>query len=153
MNAKLSPEPHIATQLTAFVDSSVIAAYLTGGEAASRLFNNGLRDPVRFVVDPVVLQNVLSLPQIQKSPDLLEALARRLNFEVLPLDMEQGQRMLRRAKELRSRVTHSSDILIAASASGCDYLIMYDGGLQELVEGDRPRVVTPEQFTSLMPIA
>jgi len=152
MNAELSPEPPTATQPTAFVDSSVFAAYLTGGEAASRLFNTGFRDPVRFVVDPVVLQNVLSLPQIQESPDLLETLARRLNFKVLPLDMEQGQRMLRRAKEQGSRVTHSSDILIAASASDCDYLITYDGGLQELVEGDRPRVMTPEQFTSLMPI-
>lgn len=150
MNAELSPKPHTAGYLTAFVDASVIAAYLSGREAASRLFGNGFRDSVRFVVDPVVLQDVLTMPAIRESPDLLEVVARRLNFEVVPLDMRQGQRMLKRAKELRSRVVHSSDILIAASASECDYLITYDCGLQELIEGDRPRVVTPEQFTSLM---
>jgi len=150
MDTDLSQKPRTSTQLTAFVDASVIAAYLTGADGASRLFDDAYRDQVRFAVDPVVLQEVLTLPQIQETPGLLQMVAHRLNFEVLPLDVERSQQLLRRAKAMRSRIAHSSDILVAASARDCDYLITYDRGLKELIEGDKPRVLTPEQFTSLM---
>jgi predicted nucleic acid-binding protein len=151
MDTNLAQRPTTSTTPTAFVDVSVIAAYLNGGEAASQLFDNRYRGRVRFAVDPVVLQEVLILPQIQDSPQLFETVADRLNFEILPLDVERSQMLVRRARALRNRTVHSSGILVAASAHDCDYLITYDRALKELIEGDKPRVVTPEQFTSLIP--
>lgn len=150
MNTKLPHPPAVSEQLTVFIDASVIAAYLAGGDATSRLFEDGYHGRVRFAVDPVVLQEVLSLPQIEESPQLLEQMRHRFDLEILPLDMARSQGLLRRAKNLRNDIVHSNDILVAASASGCDYLITYDEGIKELIEGERPRVVTPEQFTSLM---
>jgi predicted nucleic acid-binding protein len=150
MSTKLPQRSQIPTRLTAFVDASVIAAYLAGAEPVSHLFENGYGDRVRFAVDPVVLQEVLTLPAIQESPELLETLRHRLEFEILPLDVDRSRQLLLRAKALRNRIAHSSDVMVAASARDCDYLITYDHGLKELIEGERPSVVTPEQFTSLM---
>ncbi|PZS01728.1 MAG: PIN domain nuclease [Chloroflexi bacterium] len=151
MDTDLLQKPQASTQPTAFVDVSVIGAYLAGGEAASRLFGDRYRDGVRFAVDPVVLQEMLVLPQVKESPELLETMRDHVNFEILPLDIERSQQLLQRAKALRNGIVHSSGLLVAASARDCDYLITYDPALKELIEGDRPRVVTPEQFTSLMP--
>lgn len=150
MDTDLSKTSATSAQLTAFVDAGVIAAYLTGSDGTSRLFDDGYRGRVRFAVDPVVLQEILTLPQIQESPQLLETVKQRLNFEILPLDIDRARELVGRAKALRNRVAHSSGILIAASADDCDYLITYDRGLKELITGDRPRVVTPEEFTSLV---
>lgn len=135
---------------TAFVDASVIAAYLAGQEAPAHLFNDGYRDRVRFAVDPVVMQEVLSLPQVQASPKLLENVRDRLGFELLPLNVDRSEQLLRRAKALRNRVAHSSDLLVAASAADCDYLITYDSTFRELLADTRTRVVTPEDFLALM---
>ncbi len=74
----------------------------------------------------------------------------RLDFEILPLDVGRSQELLRQAKSLRNHIAHSSDFLVAVSATDCDYLITYDNALKELIEGDRPQFVTPEQFASLM---
>jgi predicted nucleic acid-binding protein len=150
MSTDVSQMPKAPTRPIAFVDASVIAAYLAGEPSASLLFNDGYSDRVRFAVDPVVLQEVLTLPEIQESPHLIEAVQRGLNFEILPLDVERSEQLLRRAKSLRNGIVHSSDLLVAASASDCDYLITYDTHLKELIEGDKPRVVTPEQFSSLI---
>jgi predicted nucleic acid-binding protein len=150
MDTHISDKLSASTRITAFVDTSVFGAYLAGRDAASRLFEDGYPDRVRFAVDPVVLREVLTLPQIQESPELLETVADRLNFEILPLDFDRSQQLLQRAKALRNHIVHSSSILVAASAENCDYLITYDRGIKELIEGDRPRVVTPEEFTSLV---
>lgn len=150
MDTHLAENWETSTTPTAFVDTSVIAAYLNGGEAASQLFDDGYRDRVRFAVDPVVLREVLVSPQIQESPQLFEMVAQRLNFEILPLNMEQSQLLVGRARALRNHIVHAGSILVVASACDCDYLITYDRDLRELIEGDRPHVVTPEQFMSLV---
>ncbi len=150
MDTDLSEKSRTSARFTAFVDVSVIAAYLTGGDAVLQVFDDGYRRRVRFAADPVVLQEVLTLPQIRESPQLLETVVDRLNCEILPLDIGRSQQLLGWAKALHNRLVHSSGVLVPASAGDCDYLITYDRGLKELIEGDRPRVVTPEQFTSLM---
>jgi predicted nucleic acid-binding protein len=131
---------------TAFVDTSVIAAFLRRDPAAVRMFD--LAGQVSFVVDPVVLQEALTLPQVQASPKLLDRLRERLDFKVLPLDVERGQAILERARQLRNAIAHSSDALIVGSASQCDYLVTYDRDLRGLIEGDRPLIVTPEELAT-----
>jgi predicted nucleic acid-binding protein len=150
MDTGLSEKPRTSAQPAAFIDTSVFHAYLIGKNGASRLFEGVAQDHLRLVVNPVVLQELASLPQVQASPGLLAAMSERLKLEIIPLDMDRGQQLLERAKVLRNRLAHSSDILIAASALDCDYLVTYDRTLKELIEGDKPRVMTPEEFTSLL---
>jgi hypothetical protein len=54
MDTEFVQAPKRSSQRTAFVDASVIAAYLKGEEAAARLFKGEYRHKIQFAVDPVV---------------------------------------------------------------------------------------------------
>jgi predicted nucleic acid-binding protein len=141
MGAAKSPAD--ASRRRVFLDTSVITAILRGQGAAPRLLSEDVTRRVQFAVNPIVLQELLHLPDARANSELLEAIRR--NWQILPIDEEAFSAFLRDAQALRNRAIHSNDLLILGSAAECDYLVTYDRDLM-LVASDRPIILTPEQF-------
>jgi len=65
---------------------------------------------------------------------------------MLPIDLQSTESILPRAKQLRSEIMHSNDVLIVGSAASCDYLLTSDKLLSRLLNSNRPKVLTPAEF-------
>lgn len=131
----------------AFLDTNVLASYLRGESPSSQLFSSEISDRVHFAINPIVLQELLSLSEIRKHPEMLEEIQQEVS--IVPLNLEKADEYLRQAANLRNRIAHSNDILILSSAADCDYLVTYDKALINVINSlshSRPKVVTPEQL-------
>ncbi len=131
----------------AFLDTNVLASYLRGESPSSRLFSREISDRVHFAINPIVLQELFSLSEIRKHPEMLDEIQHEVRM--IPLNLEKADEYLRQAANLRNRIAHSNDILILSSAADCDYLVTYDKALTNVLNPlshSRPKVVTPEQL-------
>ncbi len=131
----------------AFLDTNVLASYLRGESPSSRLFSREISDRVHFAINPIVLQELFSLSEIRKHPEMLDEIQHEVRL--IPLNLEKADEYLRQAANLRNRIAHSNDILILSSAADCDYLVTYDKALTNVLNPlshSRPKVVTPEQL-------
>jgi len=131
----------------AFLDTNVLASYLRGESPSSQLFSSEISDRVHFAINPIVLQELLSLSEICKHPERLEEIQQEVS--IVPLNLEKADEYLKQAANLRNRIAHSNDILILSSAADCDYLVTYDKALINVLNPlshSRPKVVTPEQL-------
>jgi len=131
----------------AFLDTNVLASYLRGESPSSQLFSSEISDRVHFAINPIVLQELLSLSEIRKHPEMLEEIQQEVS--IVPLNLEKADEYLKQAANLRNRIAHSNDILILSSAADCDYLVTYDKALINVLNPlshSRPKVVTPEQL-------
>jgi len=102
---------------------------------------------VHFAINPIVLQELFSLSEIRKHPEMLDEIQHEVRM--IPLNLEKADEYLRQAANLRNRIAHSNDILILSSAADCDYLVTYDKALTNVLDPlshSRPKVVTPEQL-------
>jgi predicted nucleic acid-binding protein len=126
-----------------FLDTNVVAAYLRGESASSRLFSNEVLSKVRLAINPIVLQELFFLAETRKHPEIVDNLQREVR--VLPVNFEKAEEYLQEATTLRNRLTHSNDVLILSSAAECDYLVTYDQALRSL-STSKPQIVTPEQL-------
>jgi predicted nucleic acid-binding protein len=137
----MASEKH--NRLTAFLDTSVLLAYLSGDEVVSKLFSNEVTSRVKFAVNPIVLQELFLSSEAHSHPELLRSIQEQL--EILPLDPPRATKWVTRARELRNRIAHSNDLLILSSAAGCDYLVTDDIDFRALSPSE-PKVVTPREF-------
>jgi predicted nucleic acid-binding protein len=134
--------PMLADHPVVFLDSNVVLDYLNG--RFSWLFEEPFIGKFRYAINPIVFQEVVLRGADRRHPRRLERALKKT--EMLPIDMKAADAILPRAKELRTRVRHSNDILIFSSAADCDYLITSDMSLRALSTRDKPRILTPEEF-------
>jgi predicted nucleic acid-binding protein len=132
------------TQVSVFLDTDVLLDYFRGNGAAARLFDPDVISRVRYAINPIVLREILLIANEREQSKMERLIGDQVTL--LSIDPEKTEETLRRARNFRNRVAHSDEVVIFSSASDCDYLITRDKGLTELQEGNRPEVVTPEEF-------
>jgi predicted nucleic acid-binding protein len=140
----------MATQkIRAFLDTNVLLEYFEGKAELQHLFSEEVRERVAFVVNGIVLQElVLSY----KAKELL-TVEPYLDIAELGVDPSapETQTMLR---DVRHRDMHINDILILVGARSCDVLLTYDDEkLRYDNNGARARLETPEEFLSELGVA
>jgi predicted nucleic acid-binding protein len=128
-----------------FLDTSVILAYLSGDSSAGQLFSADESGRIRLAINSIVLQELLLGADAANKPAFERI---RDHLRVLPLDPAKAEALISRIRDLRNRVVHSNDVLILSSACECDFLVTSDRHMKELVTGDKPKVVTPEELAS-----
>lgn len=132
-----------------FLDTNVVASYLRGELPSTHLFSNEIIEKVHLAINPVVLQELFSLAETRKHPEIIDEIQQEVRL--LPLNLEKAEEYLQQSENLRNQVSHSNDVLILSSASDCDYLVTYDRALKNtlnLLSANKPQVVTPEQLIS-----
>ena len=132
-----------------FLDTNVVASYLTGEPSSSQLFSSEILGRIHAAVNPTVMQELLLLSEVREHPDMLDEIEQELS--ILPLNLDKADEYLKQATSLRNRIAHSNDILILSSASDCDYLVTYDLALGETltnISTSKTKVVTPDQLVS-----
>lgn len=138
------------TRSLVFLDTSVIIGYLEGDPSTADLFSAEADGRVRFAVNPVVLQELLLASDIAGRPEFERI---RGHLRVLPVDFAKAEALLPAVRALRNRLAHSNDILILSSADECDFLVTREVLLKNLVTGEKPKVVTPEEFATYLQAA
>jgi predicted nucleic acid-binding protein len=132
-------------RLLAFLDSNVLIEYIRGEGASANLFRKSIRERVRYASNAIVLQELLAIAEVRRTPDRLVQLEHLI--EMLPLDIARTDRWIKRASDLRDEVVHSNDLLILSSAEECDFLLSYDSDLLLLARTEqKPQVLTPDEF-------
>ncbi len=133
-------------RLLAFLDTNVIFAYLRGDPAAAQLFSAEAEGRIQFIVNPIIIQELL----LAADTETLHKFERiQDHLQILPLDLAKAEALLPRARAY-SPPPHSNDILIASSASGCDFLVTTDRFPMNLIIGKKPQVVTPEALSAVL---
>jgi len=125
-----------------FLDSSVVQSYLDG--ELPWLFDKPIVERFRYAINPIVFQEVVLRGAGHHHPRRLEKVMQETNM--LPIDLQSTESILPRAKQLRSEIMHSNDVLIVGSAASCDYLLTSDKLLSRLLNSNRPKVLTPAEF-------
>lgn len=132
-----------------FLDTNVVASYLTGEPSSSQLFSREILGRIHAAINPIVMQELFFLADAREHPEMLDEIEQELS--ILPLNLEKADEYLKQATTLRNRIAHSNDILILSSASDCDYLVTYDlalGKTLSSLSAGKTKVVTPEQLIS-----
>jgi predicted nucleic acid-binding protein len=131
-------------RLRAFLDSNVLLAAIRGEQGARRLFSPEAEQYATYVVNPVVLQELLLASAAAEGKVDLDELTK--HFEVISADVLSDPGVLAYVRQLRNRVAHTNDLLILGSARTCDILLTYDQGLLTLGDFAEVATATPEQF-------
>ncbi|MGA2589430.1 MAG: PIN domain-containing protein [Bryobacteraceae bacterium] len=137
----------------AFLDTNVILDYLRGEPLAVQLFSAELDGRVRFAISPIVLGELILTTEEAVKPELNRVLGQ---LKILPIDYARAEALtaeIARTMETpngqaRTRAPHPSDIVNASSLGDCDFLVTSNRRLKDLVAGDKPQVVTPEELVS-----
>jgi predicted nucleic acid-binding protein len=125
-----------------FLHSNVVLSYLDG--KLQWLFDKSIVERFRYAINPVVFQEVVLHGADHRHPRRLEKVMQQT--DMLPVNMQVSESILPRARQLRNRAVHSNDLLVVGSAANCDYLLTSDKLLSRLLNGDRPKVLTPAEF-------
>jgi predicted nucleic acid-binding protein len=131
----------MATQkIRAFLDTNVLLEYFAGKAELQHLFSEEVRERADFVVNGIVLQEVILS---YKGKELM-AVEPYLDIADLGVDPSSPvlQAMLR---DERNQSLHVNDILILATARSYDVLLTYD---RKLLQAGKAvlRSETPEEF-------
>jgi predicted nucleic acid-binding protein len=131
----------MATQkIRAFLDTNVLLEYFDGKAELQQLFSEGVRERASFVVNGIVLQELILS---YKGKELL-TVEPYLDIAELGVDPSSPvlQAMLR---DERNQSLHVNDILILATARSYDVLLTYD---RKLLQAGKAvlRSETPEEF-------
>lgn len=132
-----------------FLDTNVVASYLTGEPSSSQLFSREILGRIHAAINPTVMQELFSLDAARNHPEMLDEIQQEVS--VLPLNLEKAEEYLKQATTLRNKIAHSNDILILSSAADCDYLVTYDLALRKTLShlsSNKTKAVTPEQLIS-----
>lgn len=133
--------------LVAFLDTNVVAAYLSGQGAAAHLFDDKVRSKTKYAINPIVVQELFLAADDKLRPAFVNMLEKRM-LEILEIDSDKTKDVLDKARGLRDHIVHSNDLFILSSAKSCDYLISDNKEMAHLLKGDGPEVLTAEQFIS-----
>lgn len=129
-------------KLKVFLDTNVLLAALRGNSDANALFEPGSERAASYVVDPVVLQELLLAAQ-GTTTDLDKIIQ---HVHVLDTEAPLSSERVAEIRALRNRLVHANELLILGAARDCDILLTYDKELLRL--GDAAGVVTktPKSF-------
>ncbi len=131
-------------RLRAFLDTNILLSALRGDEWPKRLFTPDAEQYARYVVNPVVLQELL-LATAATAPGVdIDGVTRHL--EIIDAKLDEDSEVLAHARGLRNQAVHVNDLLILGSARDCDVLLTNDQDLMNLGQDARVRMATPEQF-------
>jgi predicted nucleic acid-binding protein len=133
-----------ARRLRAFLDTNVLLGALHGREGPRRLFSPQVERYATYVVNPVVLQELLLASAATEPGANLDELTE--HFELISADVLTKPEVLAYVRQLRNRVMHTNDLLIMGSARNCDILLTYDEELLALGDAAEVATATPEQF-------
>lgn len=132
----------------AFLDTSVFISYLQGKEGLDRLFSSEVRKKVRYVINPIVFQELLLATGKAGNPLDINKCTKFV--DVLPIDAKTTKESFDKLRELRNISAHANDLLIWGTAASCDYLVTYDRDFRTLGAGESVQVVSPEEFMKLL---
>ena len=128
----------------AFLDTNVLLAALRGDAGSRRLFSPEAERAASYVVNSVILQELLlASGSAEGGGDLGELAA---YFEVIDPDLFADTESLTFACQPRNRAVHVNDLITLGSARDCDVLITRDQGLLGLGEAAEVATATPEDF-------
>lgn len=127
-----------------FLDTNVATRFLDG--ALPWLVDASAAGRLSFAINPIVLQELVLAGPGRSDPRELEDFLEKA--EMLPIDMAGAERFIAREKTLPEPHdgVHVNDFLILSSAAACDYLLTSDRSFGTLVNGGKPRVMTPDEF-------
>lgn len=131
-------------KILAFLDTNIFAYLFRNEKRLNRLFEKDVLEKVKYVVNPIVIQELFLAGDSFAPKDELEKLTEQ--FEVIPVDIIRSEILLKKVRNLRNRVAHSNDLLILGSAQNCDYLISYDKALTQFGKELEIPILTPEEF-------
>jgi predicted nucleic acid-binding protein len=129
-------------RLKVFLDTNVLLAALQGRRSANALFKSESRRAASYVIDSVVLQELLLAAQ-ETSGDLDKILK---HVRVLDSEPLLSSEALAEDQVMRNRLVHTNDLLILGAARDCDILLTYDEDLLRLGDLVGVTTKTPEGF-------
>jgi predicted nucleic acid-binding protein len=131
-------------KIRAFLDTNVLLEYIRGKAELQRLFSEEVRERAAFVINAIVLQELLlsrnqaaelDFTKVEPYLDIVQP--------IIDFSKPETEADLRR---LRGRGTHVNDILILFDARTCDVFLTYDKELLSVGEAAAIRSETPEEF-------
>jgi predicted nucleic acid-binding protein len=131
-------------RLKVFLDTSVLVEALRGGRNANALFTSAPEQAATYVVNPVVVQELLLVSAAAETKMDLNELIQHLH--VLDTEALLSPEMLVNIREMRNRLAHTNDLLILGAAHDCDFLLTYDQDLLALGDAAGVATRTPEDF-------
>ena len=129
-----------------FLDTNIILQALSG--RIRSFFDDDARARFTYAINPVVLQELLLSVGKQDAQSRFDEFV--MGVKVLPINAEKTKDLLSKLKEIRNRAVHSNDLLIASSASECDYFVTDDVKLQAQFKNENPRVLSSADFQKLL---
>lgn len=133
-----------AKRPTAFLDASVVAEILRGKQPSVALLEDEVRARVDLAINPIVLQEIFALPEVQGKPSLIDRL--QASLTILPVDLPRAADLLERHSELRKLLSHSNEVLVLGSAIDCDFFVTYDRKYVRVPIPNSVKVVTPDEL-------
>jgi predicted nucleic acid-binding protein len=132
-------------KIRAFLDSNVLLEYISGKAELRELFSDEVRHRTAFLINAIVLQELLLARNEDPSHVDLTQVIPYLEVMGAGVDLasERTQAVL---GKLRNYVVHSNDVFILAAARVCDVLLTYDQELLKVGELANVRSETPEEF-------
>ncbi len=131
-------------RLKVFLDTNVLIEALRGNRAASALFTSKPEEAVSYVVDPVVIQELLLASASEENKTNLNDLIQHL--QVLGAEVPLSPQLLESIQAMRNRLVHTNELLILGAARDCDVFLTYDNDLRELGNVAGVATKTPEEF-------
>jgi predicted nucleic acid-binding protein len=131
-------------RLKVFIDTNVLVEALRGNPAARALFTSKPEETASYVVNPVVVQELLLASASQENKRSVNDLIQRVH--VLGTETLLSPAVLENIRTIRNRLVHTNDLLILGDARGCDLLLTYDNDLLELGNATGVATRTPEEF-------
>ncbi len=131
-------------KIRAFLDTNVLLEYIRGKAELQRLFSEEVRERTAFVINAIVLQELLLARNRAAELDLAK-LEPYLDIVQTVIDLSNPETQVEIGK-LRGRIAHANDVLILADARTCDVLLTYDRQLLNVGDVAAIRSETPEEF-------
>jgi predicted nucleic acid-binding protein len=134
--------------LRVFLDTNVVIAALQGRRGAGVLFDSELERAALYVVNSIVIQELLLMSASGGIKLDLGELAKHLSISDIeqPLDPAEFARIWR----IRNRVAHANELLILGAARDCDLLLTYDKDLLRIGKESGVVAQTPEDFLATL---
>jgi predicted nucleic acid-binding protein len=131
-------------RLKVFVDTNVLVEALRGRRSVAALFTPKSEAAAAYVVNSVVVQELLLLSAATETKVRLDELLQHL--DVLAIEAPLNPEVLANIRAMRNRVAHTNDLLILGAARDCDLLLTYDQDLLSLGDATGVATSTPEDF-------
>lgn len=129
-------------RLKVFLDTNVLLAALRGDESVNALFGPEPESAASYIIDSVVLQEVLLAAQ-GAGDDLGEIIK---HVHVLDTEAPLSPEVAAEIRVVRNRFVHANELIILGAARSCDILVTYDQDLLSIGDEVGVTTKTPEGF-------